>query len=206
MAASHRNGFRSRLRIAALAGIVAFTPAFGADTAQQTFASPQQAVEALAAGVRADAPDRLLHIFGEQGDKLVRSGRSDRRQGGAGEVRQRVRQGAQDRDGVQRQGGAGHRQARLAVSHPHRKRGRRVALRYGGRGGGDPRSAHRPQRTRCHPGMPGLRGCPARIRLAGPQRRRTAGIRVALSQQPGQARRPVLARGGERAGRVPWAR
>jgi Protein of unknown function (DUF2950) len=59
---------------AALAWAAASTSAVAADTEQQTFASPQQAVEALAAAVRAGATDQLLHLFGPQGDKLVRSG------------------------------------------------------------------------------------------------------------------------------------
>lgn len=59
---------------AALAWAVACTPAMADETEQQTFASPQQAVEALVAAVRTGEPDQLLHIFGPGGDKLVRSG------------------------------------------------------------------------------------------------------------------------------------
>ena len=60
---------------AALAWAVSPTPAIAAgDTAQQTFASPQQAVDALIAALHTDAVRQLQRIFGPQGSKLVRSG------------------------------------------------------------------------------------------------------------------------------------
>ena len=69
-----------RLRIAAwmgaaaLAWTLASPLAVADDTEQQTFASPRQAVQALVTAVRADDAGQLLHVFGQQGDKLVRSG------------------------------------------------------------------------------------------------------------------------------------
>lgn len=61
--------------IAALVWAAACPPPIdAADTEARTFASPREAVEALVAAVRADASDRLLRIFGQEGDRLVRSG------------------------------------------------------------------------------------------------------------------------------------
>lgn len=82
MVKANRNGLRaalcSRVAVLALAVLLAWAgtslPAIAADTEQQTFASPQQAVDALVAALRAGTAQQLLHIFGPQGDKLVHSG------------------------------------------------------------------------------------------------------------------------------------
>ena len=82
MVKANRYGLRaalcSRVAVLALAVLLAWggtsLPAVAADTEQQTFASPQQAVDTLVAALHAGTAQQLLHIFGPQGDKLVRSG------------------------------------------------------------------------------------------------------------------------------------
>ncbi len=60
---------------AALVWAVASVSVIAADnTTQQTFASPQQAVDALIGALRTNAAHQLQRIFGPQGSKLVRSG------------------------------------------------------------------------------------------------------------------------------------
>jgi hypothetical protein len=60
--------------LATAAALGAGAPAHAADAPQQTFATPDAAVEALVAANRADAPKEIVKILGPEGRKLVYSG------------------------------------------------------------------------------------------------------------------------------------
>ena len=87
----------------------------------------------------------------------------------------------------------------VAFPHPAHQGQRRLALRHAGGQGRDPQAAHRTQRARRHPGVPGLCRRATRIlRAQSPERYATA-VCAQVHQHEGQTRRTVLGNIGQRA-------
>ena len=166
------------------------------------FTSPDAAVTALVAALRANDTEQLRKIFGPAGDQIIWSGDpvADKLQ------IERFLAAYDERHRLQTEGGDGGGVTTLVTGFddwpfpvPLVKRGRRVRLRRRRGGGRNPQPAHRPQRAGHGAGVPRDRGRPARVRRDAPDGRRPAAVRPEDPQRPGQEERPVLADRGGRA-------
>ena len=120
-------------------------------------------------------------------------GRPGRRPAVARSLPRHLRQAIEDRDERRCEGHAAHRREGLALPVPAGEARRRLAVRREGRRGGNPEPAHRPQRACRDPGVPRLRGCPARVRADGGPSLRRAQLRDEARQHEREPGRPVLA-------------
>ena len=158
--------------VAAVAWLGISTAAIAAEPRQTTFASPEEATDALVAAAQAGKTADLKKILGPSGRKLIHSG--DRVADKEG--REKFVSAYTQKHAIDNQSdtkailiiGAD----RVALPDPARKARRRLALRHQGRRGRDSQSSDRAQRAQRHPGLRRHRRRRARLREQGPHRRR----------------------------------
>ena len=183
----------SFLRRLALALMLA-VPLAAAAAPQETFATPEAAVDALMAALKADSDPAMVAIFGEEHKDLLihpiaRQSSATRAKILAAMQTLRVLQRAEPGPP-----GAGDRRPGVADAHSHRAHRRPLALRHRRGRGRDRQSPHRRQRAQRHLRAARLHRRAARVCRARPRRRRRAPVRAEARQHAGQARRAVLAR------------
>ena len=165
-----------------------------AATAQQSFKTPQEAVETLVTAVRAGDRKAVDAILGPGAEQIISSGDAVQ-----DENTRKVFLAAYDAKhsvaNQRRQAGhAADRSGRLSVRDSDREKGRLVDVRHRGRPRGGSRPPHWPQRTRRDPGLPRLLRCPVRIRRDDAEGRRHGGLRSARRQPPRARRMACIGR------------
>ena len=159
---------------------------------EQTFASPQDAVNALVVAATNHDTNALHSIFGPAGHDLISPDACPGHRG-----IQNVRPTSDGKDAVDRQFGyqrhAGNWHERLAVSHSAGQTGRPMVLRYRRRKAGGPRPPHRPGRIGRDQCLQRVCGGAARICQRGSPGGRSACLRAVPAQHARYARRSFLA-------------
>ena len=158
----------------------------------KTFATPEEAVSALAAAASAKDSNALRVIFGPAADDLENPDRVQ----ATNELNAftpAFSQHQPDRARVGLQVRARSGRQLLALPGSHREEGWPLVLRHRGGQGRIAQPPHRQERTLHAPVGARLRRGPARIRQQGPRRRRGAGVRAEVRQHPRHERRPLLA-------------
>jgi hypothetical protein len=187
------HSLRAAWRFVALAACLSALAAGGVGSGSTDFATPEAAVAALSAALKANDERALVAIVGEKHKALITTG--DAAADAARRAESRV---AVALYGARRQRAGSprpaDRRARLAAADPLvRERG---AWRFASEQGIE-EMLNRPRR--CERASGGRRAArvrrgPAPVRIARPGRRRRARLREQAHQQPRQARRPLLAR------------